>query len=131
MITHEIQQTQVKTIHFFNRKKNSKQPYQNKPKTPYYTPNYHSSHDDDVNDQNHQQIFQNQRLHSYHVNQPDIFEPYTREQHMRQPRSNHEPQNNNFYSQNPANTDYYQPTQMQNEIPLPYYLQQHAITKIN
>ena len=51
------------------------------------------------------------------------------EQHMRQPRSNYEPQNNNFYSQNPVNTDYYQPTQMQNEIPLPYYLQQHEITK--
>ena len=48
---------------------------------------------------------------------------------MRQPRSIHEPQNNNFYSQNPANTDYYQPTQMQNEIKLPFYLQQHEITK--
>ena len=48
---------------------------------------------------------------------------------MRQLRSNYEPQNNNFDSQNPANTDYYQPTQMQNEIPLPYYLQQHEITK--
>ena len=48
---------------------------------------------------------------------------------MRQPRSNHESQNNNFYSQNLANTDYYQPTQMQNEIPLPYYLQQHEIRK--
>ena len=47
---------------------------------------------------------------------------------MRQPRSNHE--NNKFYSQNPANTNYYQPTQMQNEIPLPYYLQQHELTKI-
>ena len=35
----------------------------------------------------------------------------------------------NFYSQNPFNTDYYQPTQMQNEIPLPYYLQQLEITK--
>ena len=46
---------------------------------------------------------------------------------MRQPRPNHAFQNNNFYSQNPANTDYYQPTQMQNEIP--YYLQQHEITK--
>ena len=27
------------------------------------------------------------------------------------------------------NTQNYQPTQMQNEIPLPYYLQQHEITK--
>ena len=114
---------------FFQQNKNSKQPYQNKQKTPYYTPNYHSSDDDDFHDQNHQQNFPNQRLHSYHVYQPDIFEPYTREQHMRQPRSNQEPQNNNFYSQNPANTDYYQPTQMQNEIPLSYYSQQHEITK--
>ena len=48
---------------------------------------------------------------------------------MRQTRSNHEYQNNNFYSQNPANTDFYQPTQMQNEIPLPKYFQQHEITK--
>ena len=31
--------------------------------------------------------------------------------------------------QNPASTRSYQPTQMQNEIPLPYYLQQHEITK--
>ena len=40
---------------------------------------------------------------------------------MRQPRLNYEPQKNNFCTQNPANTDYHQPTQMQNEIPLPYY----------
>ena len=38
---------------------------------------------------------------------------------MRQPKTNHTSQNNNFYSQNPTNTDYYQPTQMQNEISLP------------
>ena len=92
---------------FFQQNKNSKQPYQNKQKTPYYTPNYHSSDDDNFHDPNHQQNFQNQRLHSYHINQPDFFEPYTREQHMRQSRSNHKPQNNIFYSQNPANTDYY------------------------
>ena len=114
---------------FFQQNKNSKQPYQNKQKLPYYTPNYLSSDDDDFHDQNHQQNFQNQRLHSSHVNQPDSFEPYTREQHMRQPKLNHASQNNNFYSQNPANTDFHQPTQMQNEIPLPYYLQQHEITK--
>ena len=74
-------------------------------------------------------FFQNQRPHSYHVNQPDIFEPYTQKQHTRQPRQNHATQNNKFFSQNPVNLDYYQPTQMQNEIPLPYYLQQHEITK--
>ena len=48
---------------------------------------------------------------------------------MRKPRPNHASPNINFDSQNPVNTDYYQPTQMQNEIPLPYYLQQHEITK--
>ena len=84
---------------FFQQNKNSKKPYHYKQKTLYYTPNYHSSDDDEFPDQNHQQNFQNQRLQSYQVNQLDIFEPYTREQHMRQPRSNYEPQNNNFYSQ--------------------------------
>ena len=48
---------------------------------------------------------------------------------MRQPRPNRVSQNNNVHSQNTANTDYHQPTQMQNEIPLPYYLQQHEIAK--
>ena len=67
---------------FFQQNKNSKQPYQKKQKTPYYTPNYHSSDDNDVHDQNYEQNFQNQKLHSYHVNETDIFEPYTREQHM-------------------------------------------------
>ena len=34
----------------------------------------------------------------------------------------------NFLSQNPVDTDYNQPTQTQNELLLPYYLQQHEIT---
>ena len=33
-----------------------------------------------------------------------------------------------YQSQNPINTHSYQPTQMQNEIPLPYFLQQPEIT---
>ena len=33
------------------------------------------------------------------------------------------------HSQNPAIMHSYQPTQIQNEIPLPYYLQQHEITQ--
>ena len=32
-------------------------------------------------------------------------------------------------SQNPMTMHSYHPNQMQNEIPLPYYLQQHEITK--
>ena len=46
-----------------------------------------------------------------------------------QPRIHPMPYNNNFQQQNPVNTHSYQPTQMQNEIPLPYYLQQHEIAK--
>ena len=37
--------------------------------------------------------------------------------------------NNNFQSQNPVNTQNYKPTKLQNEISLPFYLQQHEITK--
>ena len=50
---------------------------------------------------------------------------------MRQPRIYLASQNNHFYSQNPANTDSYRSTQMQNEneIPLAYYLQQYKIIK--
>ena len=52
MITHVLQQTQVKTILFFQKNKNSKKPHQYKQKTPYYTPNYRSSDDDNFHDQN-------------------------------------------------------------------------------
>ena len=37
--------------------------------------------------------------------------------------------NKKFQSQNPINTQSYQPTQMQNEILLPFYLQEHETTK--
>ena len=50
---------------------------------------------------------------------------------MLQPRPNLASQNNIFFSQNPVSTDSNQPTQVQNEILLPYYFQQHEITKIN
>ena len=35
----------------------------------------------------------------------------------------------NFQSPNPVNTQNYKPTQLQNDISLPCYLQQHEITK--
>ena len=47
---------------------------------------------------------------------------------MRQTRPNLASQNKKFHSQNPASTQYYQPMQLQKEIPLPYNLQQHEIT---
>ena len=57
------------------------------------------------------------------------MEPYTQEQHLRQPRPTQASQTKNVHSQNPVSIHSYQPTQKRNEIPLPYYLQQHEITK--
>ena len=114
MTAHNFHQTKVKTIHFFNK-------IENRHQTHPYTSNYFSS--------DHQHFYQNQRPHSYHKNQPDIFKPYTQEQLMRQPRPSLKSQYKNFQSQNPASTHSYQPTHTQNEIPLLYYLQQHEITK--
>ena len=104
--------------------------------TPYNT-NYLSSDEDDYN-------------------QPDIFAPFTKEYRTR-PRQSQPSQNMKTYPQNPTDIQNprqmlipntfitqsfqpiqpqkpmlmhsYQPTQMQNEITLPYYLQQHEITK--
>ena len=132
-----ISQDQSENCPFFQQSKNNEQ-NQGKHNTPYYTPNYLSSDDDD-----------------YH--QPNIFAPYTREHRAKPPQSNQASKNTNFFPQNsantqnhqplqtknptytqsyqpiqrqnPVNTDYYQPKQMQNEIPLPYFLQQHEITK--
>ena len=57
------------------------------------------------------------------------MEPYTQEEQIRQSRTNPTSQTNNFQSQNPKKSQSYQPTQMHNENPLPYYSQQYEITK--
>ena len=115
---------------FFQQNKNKKQ-------TPHYT-SYLSSDDDDYL-------------------QPDIFAPYTQEYRTQRPRQPQSSQYKRIFPQNPTdiqnqqpiqipkliNTQSfqpiqpqnpmtmhsYQPNQMQKEIPLPYYLQQHEITK--
>ena len=73
--------------------------------------------------------------------QPDIFTPYNQEyrgQGIQKPHTYHRifsPQPINtqnqqpIQQQNPMIANSYQPAQMQNEIPLPYYLQQHEITR--
>ena len=126
MTTHKFHKTKVKIIRFFSKTKKSRQK-----KTKIDIKHLiirliiFSSDDEDYYNQNHQQFYRNQRLHSYHMSQPDIFQPYTQEQHMQQPRPNLTSQN----KRSPASKHSYQPTQMQTEIPLPYYLQQHEITK--
>ena len=86
----------------------------------------------------------------YHL--ADIFEPYIQEYRTQKPRrtqykrifpenplntQNQQPQIPNLYNtqsfqpiqpQEPMTMHSYQPNQMQNEIPLPYYLQQNEIT---
>ena len=98
----------------------------NKQQTPYHT-KYLSSDDDD-----------------YH--QPHNFARYTtqRPQYRTQRPRQFQPSHNiKIYPQNPADMQNqqpmhiqnlmtmhsYQPTQMQNDVPLPYYLQQHEKTK--
>ena len=92
-----VSQDHSENYPFFQQNKNNRQQNKNGYQTPYYTSNYLSSDDDDYYNQSNPQFHQNQRLHSYHVNQQDIFEPYTQEQHMRQPRLNLASQNNNFF----------------------------------
>ena len=109
MITHKFHKTKVKIIHFFSKTKiiDSKTKIHIK----HLITHLIIFHQEDYCNQNHQQFFQEQRLHSYHVRQPDILEPYKQEQPMRQPRSNAASQNNDYNSQNPVNTDSYQTTQ--------------------
>ena len=106
-------QDRSENYQFFQQNKNKKQ-------TPYQM-DYLSSDDDFL--------------------QPDIFAPYNQEyrgQGIQKPHSNHrifspqpiDTQNQQtIQQQNPMIAHSYQPTQMQNEIPLPYYLQQHEITR--
>ena len=69
-----VSQHQSEIYPFFQQNKHNRQQNKYRHQTPYYTSNYLSSDDEDYYNQNYPQFYQNQRLHSYHVNQPDIFE---------------------------------------------------------
>ena len=114
---------------FFQQQKNNANKYYTKNQPHHYAQSFFPSDDDEYYNQNHQQFSSNQRPRFYSINQPDIFEPNKQNEQMRQLRSNPTTYNNNFQQQDPVKTHSYQPTQMHNEIPLPYYLQQHEITK--
>ena len=69
-----------------------------------------------------------QKPHTYHRN----FSPQPIDTQIQQPIQQQNPINKSFQpiqQQNPMIANSYQPAQMQNEIPLPYYLQQHEITR--
>ena len=110
---------------FFQHRKNNANKYHTKNQPHHYAQNYFPLDDDEYYNQNHQRFSSNSRPRSYSMDQPAIFEPYTQNEQIGQPRTNPEPYNRNSQPQNPVNTHSYQPTQMQNEIPLPYYSQQH------
>ena len=70
----------------------------------YYTTNCFSSVDEEYYNQNQVQFYPSQRPRSYSIDQPDIFEPYTRNEQTQQPKNNPISHNNNFQQQNPVNT---------------------------
>ena len=129
MINHDLPKNKKWNYSFLQQRKNNANKYHTKNQPHHYAQNYSPSDDDEYYNQNHQWFSSNQRPRFYSIDQPDIFEPYTRNEQIKQPRTNPTPYNNNFQQQNLVNTHSYQTTQMQNEIPLPYYLQQHEKTK--
>ena len=120
-------QDQIKNYLYFQQNRNNISRYHTRNQSPYYTANLSPSDDEDYYNKNHQRFYSNQRPRSYQIDQPD--KPYTRDKQIRQPRKNPTSYNNIFQPQNPVNTQSYQSIQMHKEIPLPYYLQQHEITK--
>ena len=95
----------------------------------------HYSEEEEYYNQNQQRFNTNQQDNNWNIDQPDpiyqldLSEPYTRNEQTRQTRHNPTSYSNFFQSQNPIKIPSCQPIQMQNGIPLPYYLQQHEITK--
>ena len=113
----------------FQQRKNNAKKNNSKNLSHHYAQNYFYSDDDEYYNQNHKRFSSNQRARSFSIDQPNFFEACTQNEHIGHPRTNPTPYNRNFQQQNPVNTHLYQPTHMHNEIPLPYYLQQHEITK--
>ena len=85
----------------------------------------HYSEDEEYYHQNQQRFNKIQQNKNWNIDQPDptyqpdLFEPYTRKEQTRRTRQNPTSYKKNFQSQNLVNTQKYQPSQMQNEIPLP------------
>ena len=111
---------------FFQQNKNKKQTS--------YQMDYLSSDDDFLQPDiftPYNQEYRGQRIqkpHTYHRN----FSPQPIDTQIQQPIQQQNPNNKSFQpiqQQNPMIANSYQPAQMQNEIPLPYYLQQHEITR--
>ena len=70
--------------------------YYSKNQPSHQTANYSPLDDEEFYNQIQQQFYTSQRPRSYSIDQPDIFEPYTRDEQARHSRNNPTPHNNNF-----------------------------------
>ena len=129
MTNNDLHKIEVKYPFFQQNKKNTNR-YHTRIQPPYYTADYFPSDDEEFFNQNNLRFYSSQIPRSYSIDQPDFLEPYTRDEQIRQSRNNLLSYNNFFQPQSPIKTQSNQPTQMHNEIPMPYILpQQHEITK--
>ena len=105
MCNHDPHKNKVKKNYpFFQQNKNNTNRYHTRNQPPYYKTNYFPSDDEECSHQNHQQLYSSQRPRSYNIDQPDIFEPYTQDEQIQQPRNNPTFYNNKFQQQNPVQT---------------------------
>ena len=88
----------------FFQQNNHTSKYNTKNQPHYYPQSYFASDDEGNYKQNHQRFYSNKKSSSYNLEQPNFFEPYTRNEQIRQPRNNPTFHNNNFQQQNPVNT---------------------------
>ena len=102
-------QDQSKNYPFFQQNKKNTNRYHTRNQPIFYTANYFPSDDEAYYNQSHQRFNLGQRHRSYSFDQPDIFEPYTRDEQIRQPRNSPTSYNKIFQPQNPVNTQSYQP----------------------
>ena len=67
---------------FFQQTKNNTNKNHTRNQPHYYAQNYLPSDDEENYKQNHQRFYSSQRPRSYRIDQPDIFEPYTRNEQI-------------------------------------------------
>ena len=67
---------------FFQQNKNKTNKYHTRKQPHYYAQNYFPSDDEKYYNQNHQRFYSSQRSRSYSNDQPDFFEPYTRNEQI-------------------------------------------------
>ena len=104
MIKPRTSQEQSGNYPFFHQNKNNTIKYHTRNQSHFYAQNYFPSDDEEYYKRNHLRFYSSQKPRSYSIDQPDIFEPFTRNEQIRQPRNNPISYNNIFRQQNPVDT---------------------------